>query len=288
MDEAYDGRQVVGMDLHRRRSVLVRLAWTGGSWEPCADSRNSPRGAVRRCWPGAGGIPAGGARGDVRVVLGKLSDVLAEAGCGGAPGASAGREGVQGSGRVKNDERDAADLADLLRAGLLPEALIAPAGVRALREVVRYRHKLVQQRTSCKDQVHAVLAKLGVPVTHARMSSAAAAGCGWTSWSCQPPLCREGGLAARPDRGAGRRDRPARGPGRGPCWPPHPRCTCLTRFAGQYGDAVMRTSERRLGLLMLAAAAGTNVPTPLLLVYREQLTCPPRRSPRSSASTRWA
>jgi len=34
---------------------------------------------------------------------------------------------------------------------------------------------------------------------------------------------------------------------------------------------VIHTSERRLGLLMLAAAAGTNVPTPLLLVYREQL-----------------
>jgi len=32
--------------------------------------------------------------------------------------------------------------------------------------VVRYRHKLVGQRTSCKDQVHAVLAKLGIPVTH--------------------------------------------------------------------------------------------------------------------------
>jgi len=68
--------------------------------------------------------------------------------------------------RVKNDERDAADLADLLRAGLLPEAWIAPPGVRALREVIRYRHKLVGQRTSCKDQVHAVLAKLGIPVTH--------------------------------------------------------------------------------------------------------------------------
>ena len=25
MTEAYDGRQVVGMDLHRRRSVLVRM-----------------------------------------------------------------------------------------------------------------------------------------------------------------------------------------------------------------------------------------------------------------------
>jgi transposase len=68
--------------------------------------------------------------------------------------------------RVKNDERDAADLADLLRAGLLPEAWIAPAPVRAVREVTRYRHKLVGQRTSCKDQVHAVLAKCGIPVTH--------------------------------------------------------------------------------------------------------------------------
>jgi transposase len=37
--------------------------------------------------------------------------------------------------------------------------------VRELRELTRYRHKLVSLRTSCKDQVHAVLAKLGVPVT---------------------------------------------------------------------------------------------------------------------------
>ncbi len=28
MDGLYDGRQIVGMDLHRRRSVLVRM--TGG------------------------------------------------------------------------------------------------------------------------------------------------------------------------------------------------------------------------------------------------------------------
>ena len=67
--------------------------------------------------------------------------------------------------RVKNDERDCADLADLLRLGRLPEAWIAPEPVRALREVTRYRHKLVGQRTSCKDQVHAVLAKAGIPVT---------------------------------------------------------------------------------------------------------------------------
>jgi transposase len=68
--------------------------------------------------------------------------------------------------RVKNDERDCADLAGLARMGRLPEAWIAPPRVRALREVTRYRAKLVAQRTSCKDQVHAVLAKLGIAVRH--------------------------------------------------------------------------------------------------------------------------
>jgi transposase len=85
--------------------------------------------------------------------------------------------------RVKNDERDAADLADLARMGRLPEAWIAPAPVRALREVVRYRHKLVRQRTSCKDQVHAVLARLGVPVTHPDIF-----GTGGGLWLDQLPL----------------------------------------------------------------------------------------------------
>jgi transposase len=37
--------------------------------------------------------------------------------------------------------------------------------VRELREITRYRQKLVHLRTSCKDQVHGVLAKLGVTVT---------------------------------------------------------------------------------------------------------------------------
>jgi transposase len=161
MTEAYDGRQVVGMDLRRRRSVLVRMTMDGRKLET-ARIENSPA-ALRREIAMAGKNPL--------VVLEAAygwywaADVLAEAG---AEVHLAHPLGVRAFScrRVKNDERDAADLADLLRAGLLPGAWIAPPGVRALREVVRYRHKLVQQRTSCKDQVHAVLAKLGVPVTH--------------------------------------------------------------------------------------------------------------------------
>jgi transposase len=159
MDVAYDGRQVVGMDLHRRRSVLVRMTEDGRKLET-ARITNSPA-ALRREIAKAGEHP--------RVVLEATygwywaADVLEAAG---AEVHLAHPLGVKAFSyrRVKNDERDAADLADLLRMGRLPEAWIAPAEVRALREVTRYRHKLVGQRTSCKDQVHAVLAKCGIAV----------------------------------------------------------------------------------------------------------------------------
>jgi len=59
--------------------------------------------------------------------------------------------------RVKNDVRDARDLADLLRMGRLPEAWIAPPAVW-------HRSKLVALRSGLKAQVHAVLAKQGVTV----------------------------------------------------------------------------------------------------------------------------
>ena len=67
-----------------------------------------------------------------------------------------------GKRRVKNDERDARDLADLLRLGRLAEAWIAPPAVREVRELVRYRAKLVQLRSGLKAQVHTVMAKEGV------------------------------------------------------------------------------------------------------------------------------
>jgi transposase len=67
-----------------------------------------------------------------------------------------------GNRRVKNDERDANDLVDLLRLGRLAEAWIAPPAVREAREMVRYRAKLVRLRGGLKAQVHAVMGKNGV------------------------------------------------------------------------------------------------------------------------------
>jgi hypothetical protein len=50
----------------------------------------------------------------------------------------------------------------MLRSERLPEAWIAPPATRELRELVRYRAKLVALRSGLKAQVHAVMAKEGV------------------------------------------------------------------------------------------------------------------------------
>jgi transposase len=64
--------------------------------------------------------------------------------------------------RLKNDKVDAATLAQLLRADLLPEAWIAPQQVRDLRALLRHRATLVRMGTACKNRVHAVLADRGI------------------------------------------------------------------------------------------------------------------------------
>jgi transposase len=161
MTAGYDGQQIVGMDLHRRRSVLVRMTAEG---ERLGKARivNSPA-ALRAEIAKAGPHP--------KVVLEATygwywaADALAEAG---AEVHLAHPLGVKAFTyrRVKNDERDATDLADMPRMNRLPEAWICPPQVRDPRELTRYRRELVNTRTSCKDQIHGVLAKLGVPVTH--------------------------------------------------------------------------------------------------------------------------
>lgn len=151
--------QYVGIDLHRGRSVIVRHDADGEVLEQVRID-NDPV-ALACAIERAGPYP--------EVVLEATYgwywavDVLQAAG---ARVHLAHPLGVKGFAyrRVKNDERDAADLADLLRMGRLPEAWVAPPPVRELRELVRYRAKLVALRSGLKAQVHAVLAKEGVAV----------------------------------------------------------------------------------------------------------------------------
>jgi transposase len=149
-------RQYVGIDFHRRRSVIVRK-----------DAAGEKLGSVR-----VENDPL--ALAAVLADAGPEPEVVIEATYGwywvvdwlqaqGATVHLANPSGLNwGTRRVKNDERDATDLVDMLRLGRLPEAWIAPPATRELRELVRYRAKLVALRSGLKAQVHAVLAKEGV------------------------------------------------------------------------------------------------------------------------------
>src|SRR3954447_3464687 len=155
----YAGRQFVGIDLHRRRSVIVRTTDSGEVLETVRILNDADR------------------LGSVLARAGEAPEVVLEATygwywavdalrAGGANVHLAHPLGVKAFEyrRVKNDVRDATDLADLLRMGRLPEAWIAPPETRELRELVRHRAKLVGLRSHCKAEVHAVLAKCGVQV----------------------------------------------------------------------------------------------------------------------------
>ena len=155
----YAGQQFVGIDLHRRRSVIVRTTDAGERLETARILNDVDR--LTSVIARAGESP--------EVVLEATYgwywavDALQEAGAKVHLAHPLGVKAFEYR-RVKNDVRDATDLADLLRMGRLPEAWIAPPATRELRELVRHRAKLVGLRSHCKAEVHAVLAKCGVHV----------------------------------------------------------------------------------------------------------------------------
>lgn len=155
----YAGRQFVGIDLHRRRSVIVRTTDAGEVLESVRILNDAE--SLARVIGRAGEDP--------EVVLEATYgwywavDALRSAGASVHLAHPLGVKAFEYR-RVKIDFRDAADLADLLRMGRLPEAWIAPPATRELRELVRHRAKLVALRSHCKAEVHAVLAKGGIQV----------------------------------------------------------------------------------------------------------------------------
>ncbi len=147
----------VGIDLHRRRSMVVCLDEGGERlwWRRIENSPQTLREVIAEAGP------------DPEVVIEATwgwywaADVVAEAGGRVHLAHPLGIKGYENR-RVKTDLADATLLADLLRMGRLPESWIAPHSMRELRELVRYRHKLSQLRSGLKSQVHAVLGKEGV------------------------------------------------------------------------------------------------------------------------------
>jgi transposase len=92
------------------------------------------------------------------------------------------------SARLKNDKVDAAILAQLLRADLLPEAWIAPQPVRQLRALLRHRVSLVRLGTQLRNRIHAVVADFGYDRTGSYWTGP---GRGWLAELGLPAVSRE-------------------------------------------------------------------------------------------------
>jgi len=145
----------VGIDVHRKRSQVAVINQDG----KVLANRNVPNG-VTPILSVIGGLPAGTkAAFEAAFGWGWLLELLEDYGfephlvhplqC-----------KAIASARLKNDKVDAAILAQLLRADLLPEAWIAPLEVRQLRALLRHRAQVVRLRT-LRNRVHAVLADHG-------------------------------------------------------------------------------------------------------------------------------
>jgi transposase len=153
------GEQYVGIDLHRRRSVIVRMTGEGEVLETVRVDND----------PVALSLELAKAGPDPEVVLEATygwswaADLLQA--CGAKVHLAHPLESrCSATSGPETDARDSTNLAELLGMGRLPEAWLAPPAVRELRELERYRAKLVALGSGLKAQVHAVLAKEGVRV----------------------------------------------------------------------------------------------------------------------------
>ena len=172
----------VGIDVHRKRSQVAVVTEDGkvqlnkntvnGTDPSAADRRSALRdaGGVRgRVRLGLAGPAAGGLRLRPHLVHPLRCKAIASA-------------------RLKNDKVDAAILAQLLRADLLPEAWIAPAEVRQLRALLRHRTGLVRLGTQQRNRIHAVVADFGYDRSGSYLSGP---GRGWLAGLDLPPVSRE-------------------------------------------------------------------------------------------------
>ena len=157
MSQGYASAEFVGIDLHRRRSVICRMSPDG---EVVGEVRidNDPDRLLREV-----GKAGPGAHVALEATYGWYwaVDALQDNGFVVHLAHPKGLTSFAGR-RVKTDWADARELADLLRMGRFPHAYIAPVPLRELRELVRHRDRLVRVRRAQKASLHAVLGKCGV------------------------------------------------------------------------------------------------------------------------------
>ena len=67
------------------------------------------------------------------------------------------------AGKKKNDQIDARTIADMVRCGWLPVCYVAPAEIRELRRLLRYRSLVVREAVRLKNKIAGLLMEVGAP-----------------------------------------------------------------------------------------------------------------------------
>src|SRR6266545_5755892 len=173
----------VGIDVHRKRSQVAVIDAKG----KVIANRNVPNG-VEPILKVIGGLPPG-TPAAFEAAFGTSWLVWLLEDYGFAPHlVHPSRCKAIASARLKNDKVDAAILAQLLRADLLPEAWIAPPPVRQLRALLRHRASLVRLGTQLRNRIHAVAADHGYDRSASYWTGP---GRGWLAELDLPPVSRE-------------------------------------------------------------------------------------------------
>lgn len=145
----------VGVDLHRKRSVVAALDEDGDLvLSRRIESRPEE---FQRVFRELDGAPLSVAF-EATYGWSWFADLLADAGVEAHMAHPLATKAIA-AGRVKNDSVDARTLAHLLRTHLLPEGWIAPSEVRDQRRLVRSRVALVRISSRLRCQIHALLAE---------------------------------------------------------------------------------------------------------------------------------
>jgi transposase len=164
--------QFVGVDLHLHRSVIARIDSRGREVE-CTRVDNSPQALVAEVAKAGAGVPVA-----IEATYGWYwaVDALQAAGFEVHLAHPYGLKQLRKRRRAKTDRVDALELARLLRLGSLPEAYIAPARLRELRELVRHRRQLTKVATATKAGIRAGVAKHGIRLAVSQLDSVAGSG----------------------------------------------------------------------------------------------------------------
>jgi transposase len=91
-----------------------------------------------------------------------LADLCADEGIPFVLGPALSLKAIQG-GKAKNDQSDSQKIAALLRGGMLPQADVSPAAMRATRDLLRRRMQLAHQRAELLAHVHNTNSQYNLP-----------------------------------------------------------------------------------------------------------------------------